>query len=96
MSSFGYVPNARAMNMMMDVRNFFSFDIALSQLCNRTDLVLGVFCRIVEGFQVVGLMICSGVVNVWRSMLVSGFFRSGFNRTAFQVTQPMSYYDVFE
>ncbi|CAH8391057.1 unnamed protein product [Eruca vesicaria subsp. sativa] len=44
--------------------------------------VLGVFCGrgcVVEGLQVVGLMICSGVsvsVNVW-SMLVSGFFRSG-------------------
>ncbi|KAJ0257182.1 putative pentatricopeptide repeat-containing protein [Hirschfeldia incana] len=88
------------------VRNFFSFDIALSHLCGRNDLVrvkvvlkmmvrerfypngerfgqvLGVFCRrgcVGEGFQVVGLMICSGVsvsVNVW-SMLVSGFFRSG-------------------
>ncbi|CAF1926218.1 BnaC05g12840D [Brassica napus] len=96
------------------VRNFFSFDIALSHLCNsRKDLdlvrvkmvlkmmiregfypngerfgqVLGVFCRsgcVAEGYQVVGLMICSGVsvsVNVW-SMLVSGFFRSGEPRKA--------------
>lgn len=88
------------------VRNFFSFDIALSHLCSRGDLVcvkivlkmmiregfypnserfgqiLGVFCRagcVAQGFQVVGLMICSGIsvpVHVW-SMLVSGFFRSG-------------------
>lgn len=41
--------------------------------------VLGVFCRtgcVCEGFQVVGLMICSGIsvsFNVW-SMLVSCFF----------------------
>jgi len=128
MSSFGFVPNTRAMNMMMDVnfklnvvngaleifegirfRNFFSFDIALSHFCSRGgrgDLVgvkivlkrmigegfypnrerfgqiLRLCCRtgcVSEAFQVVGLMICSGIsvsVNVW-SMLVSGFFRSG-------------------
>ncbi|CAA7056704.1 unnamed protein product [Microthlaspi erraticum] len=88
------------------VRNFFTFDIALSHLCSIEDLVkvkivlkmmiregfypnserfgqiLGAFCRkgfVTEGFQVVGLMICSGVsvsVNVW-SMLVNGFFKSG-------------------
>ncbi|ESQ35127.1 hypothetical protein EUTSA_v10007086mg [Eutrema salsugineum] len=88
------------------VRNFFSFDIALSHLCRSRDLVkvkivlkmmitqgfypnserfgqvLGVFCRtgcVGQGFQVVGLMICSGIsvsVHVW-SMLVSGFIRSG-------------------
>ncbi|KAG7597288.1 Pentatricopeptide repeat [Arabidopsis suecica] len=125
MTSFGYVPNTRAMNMMMDVnfkvnlvngaleifegirfRNFFTFDIALSHFCSRGDLVgvkivlkrmigegfypnserfgqiLRLCCRtgcVAEAFQVVGLMICSGIsvsVNVW-SMLVSGFFRSG-------------------
>lgn len=128
MSSFGFVPNTRAMNMMMDVnfklnvvngaleifegirfRNFYSFDIALSHFCSRGgrgDLVgvkivlkrmigegfypnrerfgqiLRLCCRtgcVSEAFQVVGLMICSGIsvsVNVW-SMLVSGFFRSG-------------------
>ncbi|KAG2323945.1 hypothetical protein Bca4012_038272 [Brassica carinata] len=100
------------------VRNFFSFDIALSHLCSRRDLVrvkvvlkmmlregfvpngerfgqvLGVFCRrgcVVEGFQVVGLMICSGVsvsVNVW-SMLVSGFFRSGEPRKAVDLFNKM-------
>ena len=102
------------------VRNFFSFDIALSHLCSRKDLdlvrvkmvlkmmiregfypngerfgqVLGVFCRsgcVAEGFQVVGLMICSGVsvsVNVW-SMLVNGFFRSGEPRKAVDLFNKM-------
>ncbi|CAN6879340.1 unnamed protein product [Brassica oleracea] len=102
------------------VRNFFSFDIALSHLCSRKDLdlvrvkmvlkmmiregfypngerfgqVLGVFCRsgcVAEGYQVVGLMICSGVsvsVNVW-SMLVSGFFRSGEPRKAVDLFNKM-------
>ncbi|XP_019091335.1 PREDICTED: putative pentatricopeptide repeat-containing protein At1g16830 [Camelina sativa] len=125
MNGFGYVPNARAMNMMMDVhfklnllygaleifegirfRNFFSFDIALCHFCSREYLVMvkivlkmmireGFYpngerfgqiirlcCRkgcVAQGFQVVGLMIYSGIsvsVHVW-NMLVSGCFRSG-------------------
>ncbi|CAH8381242.1 unnamed protein product [Eruca vesicaria subsp. sativa] len=56
--------------------------------------VLGVFCGrgcVAEGFQVVGLMISSGVsvsVNVW-SMLVSGFFRSGEPRKAVDLFNKM-------
>lgn len=45
--------------------------------------VLGVFCRtgcVCEGFQVVGLMICSGIsvsFNVWSMLVSCFFFRSG-------------------